>query len=78
MVGSFVTECPSCDRAHLLTRVEKLKEWLRELDAEEVSAVHFVWDEEMLRENSVTEQNRSLFNLEIGEWRLVIKQFSMW
>ena len=78
MVGSFVTECPKCNLAHLLTRVEELKDWLREMDAEEVSAVHFEWDEEELRENDVTEQNRSLFNLRIDEWRLVVNQFFAW
>ena len=78
MVGSFVNECLICNLAHLLTRIEPLKDWLREMEAEEVSDVHFTWDEEELRENEVTEQNRSIFNLGINEWRLVMEQFSLW
>ena len=73
-----MTECPICNLAHLLTRIEPLKDWLRELEAEEVSDVHFDWDEEELRENDVTEQNRSLFNLGINEWRTVMEQFWAW
>ena len=71
-------ECDKCDLAHLLTRVEPLKDWLREMDAEEVSSVDYIWDEEMLRANEVTDENRSLFNLEIGQWRLVMRQYSLW
>ena len=78
MPNTFVCECRKCNCAHLLTTSDTLKVWLRELDTEEVSQVDYIWDENMMQENEVTEENRSIFNLGIEEWRIVWKQFKYW
>ena len=78
MPNTFVWECLKCNCAHLLTICDTLKVWLRELDVEEVSQVDYIWDENMMQENEVTEENRSIFNLGIREWRIVWEQFKYW
>ena len=82
MVGTFVNECLNCNRAHLLTRIDSLKAWLRECedgcDIEETAEVDFEWDEEMLAENEVNWDNRSIFTLKLDEWRAIFDRFKKW